>query len=63
MIALCRDFDCQPEVNLIAAGRGRGTAALIWKDLILLCMYVCVCVRKCDWCLLSLMHAGHSLNS
>lgn len=61
MITLSCDFDCQPQVNLIAAGRGRGTGALIWKDLLLLC--VCEWVRKCDLSLLSLMHAVHSLNS
>lgn len=45
MIALCRDFDCQPEVNLIAAGRGRGTSTLILKDFILLWTCVCVCKK------------------
>ncbi len=47
MIALYSDFDRHPQVNLIAVACGRGSGALIWKDVILLCMCVCVCVCVC----------------
>lgn len=44
MIALYCDCDHHLQVNLIAIACGIGSGALIWKDLIL--ARVCVCVFK-----------------
>lgn len=53
MIALYFDFDRHLQVNLIAVACGRGSWALIWKNVILLC----VCVLKKVW-LLSLVFSA-----